>query len=86
MLVDSPDEGWVEDAWLGHSLRLGDALLWPTQGCVRCTRVTREQSGLESDRDVFRTMARHHGGRFGAWCDVLVPGVVALGQEAMVGS
>ena len=41
----------------------GTQLLSPTQGCVRCTRVTREQPGLDADREVFRTLARHHGGR-----------------------
>jgi uncharacterized protein YcbX len=84
VLVDSPDDGWVEDAWLGESLRVGNAVLSPTQGCVRCTMVTREQPGLDADREVFRTLARHHGALFGAWCDVLVPGVVAVGQEATV--
>ena len=94
-----PESRYVDAAALlvltTASLRAGQALhptgTWEPRRfrpdvLVDSPDVTREQSGLEPDRDVFRTLARHHGGRFGAWCDVLVPGVVALGQEAMVGS
>jgi len=42
--------------------------------------VTRAQPGLDEDRDIFRTLARHHGGLFGLWCDVVTPGLVAAGD------
>jgi uncharacterized protein YcbX len=80
VLVAADGDGWVEDAWIGKHLRTGSALLAPTEGCVRCTMVTREQPGLPADRDVFRTLARHHGARFGVWCDVAASGSVAVGD------
>jgi len=46
--------------------------------------VSREQPGIESDRDVFRVLARHHGARLGVWCDVAAPGAVALGDNVSV--
>ncbi|HET6168071.1 MAG TPA: hypothetical protein VFE07_14665, partial [Marmoricola sp.] len=61
---------------------IGTATLVPLQACVRCTMVTRRQPGLEEDRDVFRTLARNHGGLFGVWCSVLAPGPIALGDKA----
>jgi uncharacterized protein YcbX len=86
LLVDVEDDGWVEDAWLGRALRVGSAVLTPLVGCIRCTMVTREQPGLEADPDVFRTLARQHGARFGVWCDVATPGRVAAGHEVSVGA
>jgi uncharacterized protein len=84
LLLDTPGEGWPEDRWIGGWLHVGTAALAPTEGCIRCTMVTREQPGIEADRDVFRVLARHHGARFGVWCDVAVPGAVALGDKVGV--
>jgi uncharacterized protein YcbX len=81
ILVDLDDEGWVEDGWVGQTLRLGSVELVPTQPCVRCTMVTRAQPGLDADTDVFRTLARHHRGHLGVWCDVTVPGSVSVGDR-----
>ncbi|WP_164477857.1 MOSC domain-containing protein [Nocardioides pantholopis] len=82
VLVDLDGEGWLEDAWVGHALRLGGVGVLPTQQCVRCTMVTRAQPGLDADVEVFRTLARHHGGRLGVWAGVSEPGSVAVGDRA----
>lgn len=84
LLVDASGEGWLEDGWIGEELRVGSAALAPTQGCVRCTMVTREQPGISADREVFRVLARHHGATFGVWCDVTTPGTVTVGDAASV--
>jgi uncharacterized protein YcbX len=84
VLVDVAGDGWVEDAWLGHAVHAGSAVLSPAEGCIRCTMVTREQPGIDADRDVFRTLARHHGARFGVWCDVATPGALAHGDDVSV--
>jgi uncharacterized protein YcbX len=80
VLVDADEQGWVEDAWIGQRLTVGSATLGPTEGCIRCTMVTRPQPGLEADVEVFRTLARHHGARFGVWCDVEQAGPVSVGD------
>jgi uncharacterized protein YcbX len=82
ILVDLEGEGWAEDAWVGQQIRIGAVTLTPTQPCVRCTMVTRSQPGLEADVEIFRTLARHHGGLFGVWCDVVTAGGVSLGDRA----
>jgi uncharacterized protein YcbX len=82
VLVDLDGQGWIEDEWVGQSLRMGEARLIPTQPCIRCTMVTRAQPGLDADADVFRTLARHHRGQFGVWSDVLAPGTVSVGDRA----
>ena len=44
-LIDVDGEGWLEDDWVGQSLRIGAVTLVPAQPCVRCTMVTRAQPG-----------------------------------------
>lgn len=85
LLLDVDGEGWLEDAWCGHStLRIGTAELRPQQPCVRCTMVTRPQPDLAEDRDIFRTLARNHGGCFGVWTAVTRGGTVRVGDDVAV--
>lgn len=84
LLLEVDGDGWVEDAWVERPLQVGAATLVPVQGCVRCTMVTRAQPGLEHDVEIFRTLARQHGGLFGVWCDVVTPGRVRVGDPAVV--
>jgi uncharacterized protein YcbX len=87
LLVDVPvrdDEGFLEDAWCGGTLTLGDVVVAPEEPCSRCTMVTRPQPGLPDDRDVFRTLARHHRGAFGVWARVTAPGTVRVGDRVDV--
>src|SRR5215468_8155571 len=75
--------GWKTNGPAGPC-RSGPVVLVPLDPCVRCTTVTRAQPGLEADVDVFRTLARHHRGLFGVWCDVLTGGTLSVGEEAIV--
>ena len=84
VFVDVDDDGWVEDAWCGRVVRIGEVELLPRQGCVRCTMVTRPQPGLERDLDIYRTVARHHGGTFGVWATVQTPGTISVGDAVEV--
>ena len=85
LVVDLPGEGWVEDTWYERStVRIGAVELRPQEACKRCTMVTRPQPDLGEDRDIFRTLARHHGGRFGAWTAVTTGGTVQVGDEVRI--
>jgi uncharacterized protein YcbX len=85
LLLDAEAGGWVEDAWCGTSvLHIGAVRLSPQELCVRCTMITRPQPDLGEDRDLFRTLARHHGARFGAWTAVAGTGTVAVGAHVDV--
>ncbi len=84
LVVDVEGDGWVEDGWIGQPLEVGTAVLLPLEPCIRCTMVTRPQPGLDADVEVFRTLARHHRGLFGVWCDVVRPGHLAVGDRLAV--
>jgi uncharacterized protein YcbX len=82
VLIDLEGDGWVEDSWVGRQIQIGAVTLIPTEPCIRCTMVTRSQPGLDADIEIFRTLARHHGGLFGVWCEVVTPGSLAIGDRA----
>jgi len=85
ILVDvDEDDGLVEDGWCGRVVRIGDVELVPRQPCVRCTMVTRPQPDLERDLEIYRTIARHHGGTLGVWSTVQRPGTVQVGDAVEV--
>jgi hypothetical protein len=84
VVVHVEDDGWVEDAWCGRTVRVGTAALQPAVPCVRCTMVTRPQPGLDRDLEVFKVLARAHGATFGVWAAVRTPGVVRVGDEVTV--
>jgi uncharacterized protein YcbX len=46
--------------------------------------VTRPQPDIDEDRDIFRTLARHHHAHFGAWTAVASGGTVQVGDEVRV--
>jgi hypothetical protein len=85
LVVDVANDGWVEDTWCGRAtVRIGAVELCPQEPCMRCTMVTRPQPGVDGDRDIFRTLARNHGGHFGAWTAVTTGGTVRVGDEVCV--
>jgi hypothetical protein len=82
LVVSVDGDGWAEDAWCGRAtVRIGAVALQPQEPCIRCTMVTRPQPGVDEDRDIFRTLARNHGGRFGTWTAVAAGGTVRTGDE-----
>ena len=83
-LVEVAGDGWVEDAWCGRTICVGSAVVVAQQPCVRCTMVTRPQEGLVRDLDVYRTLARHHGGTLGVWTLVQAAGSVGVGDTVTV--
>jgi uncharacterized protein YcbX len=84
IVVDLEGEGWIEDEWCGRTVQVGNAAVQPAVPCERCTLVTRPQSGLDRDLDIFKTLAREHGKTFGVWSIVQTPGLVRVGDEVQV--
>lgn len=80
ILVESDDEGFVEDAWVGSDVVVGGAVLQPFMPTIRCTMTTRAQLDLPRDIDIAKTLNREHGGSLGVYCTVVEPGPVATGD------
>ncbi|MCP9884618.1 MOSC domain-containing protein [Synechococcus sp. ATX 2A4] len=75
------DEGFVEEAWLGHRLRIGQrTVLQVDTACPRCVITTLAQCGLPEDIEILRATARHNKVIAGIRLSVLTPGPVAVGD------
>jgi uncharacterized protein len=84
-LLVEPDEsaeelGFREDAWVGHTATVGDALFAIHQLCDRCVMVTRPLGELPADKMVLRTLHRHHNSNFGVKAHVTNNGQISVGD------
>jgi uncharacterized protein YcbX len=72
---------FVENAWIDHTLALGDAVrLRITGPCPRCVMTTLAQGDLPRDSGILRTAARHNGVNVGVYASVLQGGTVHRGD------
>lgn len=79
--TDPAEEDFPEDAWLGRTLAIGDAVRLAVTGpCPRCVMTTLAQGDLPADTGILRTAARHHGGHVGVYASVLQGGTVRRGD------
>jgi len=93
MLIDVDDEGFVENGWVGRTVRVGPVRLSVFGPTPRCVMTTLAQPGLPADREVLKTLARHNReeyagiGRFaclGVYANVDRVGTVAVGDAVEV--
>jgi uncharacterized protein len=78
----SSEEGFLEDAWIGHSLAIGDSVrLSITGSCPRCVMTTLRQSDLPRDAGILRTAAQHNRANIGVYASVLQGGKVCRGDS-----
>ena len=79
VLLDVEGDGFVEQDWVGRSLRIGDVEVAVAAPTPRCVMVTLSQQDLSEDAQLLRTLAKHNR------LDVLGTGLYAcLGVYASV--
>lgn len=75
-------DGDGEDAFVGTSVRVGEALVDITQQIARCVMVTRPQpGGIDLDREVLRRIHRDRAGLLAVGGTVTRPGSTRPGDE-----
>lgn len=82
-VIVETDEPFVEAAWVGGVLEIGDAgprlrLISPTE---RCAVTTFDPDTLERDNRVLAGLARDRDNFFGVYAAVARPGWIAVGDE-----
>jgi uncharacterized protein YcbX len=81
LALDSPPGGFVEQAWMGKTLLLGESVrLRVTASTSRCVMTTLRQPSLAADAEVLRAAARHAGGNVGAYAIAVEGGTVRCGD------
>ena len=72
---------FLEDAWIGQTLAIGDQVRLSVTGpCPRCVMTTLAQGGLPGDPEILRTAARHHKAHVGIYAAVARGGTVRRGD------
>jgi uncharacterized protein YcbX len=71
------EEDFVENAWIGRTLEIGDAVrLRITGPCPRCVMTTLAQGDLPKDPGILRTAAQHNRANIGVYASVVQGGAV----------
>ena len=86
-IIEVPDgtAGFVEDAWVGRTIAIGDEVrLMVTHPCPRCVMTTLPQSELPKDPNVLRTAVQHNQGNVGVNASVSRGGRVRRGDAVGV--
>jgi uncharacterized protein len=77
----SGDRDFVENAWIGHLLAIGDAVRLSITGpCPRCVMTTLPQGDLPRDTGILRTAAQHNRASVGVYASVVQGGKVRRGD------
>ena len=78
----SGEKGFTENAWVGHTLVIGDAVRLNVTGpCPRCVMTTLPQGDLPRDPGILRTAAQHNQVNVGVYASVLRGGTVRRGDH-----
>lgn len=73
---------FVENAWIGRILAIGDAVRLSITGpCPRCVMTTLSQGDLPRDAGILRTAAQHNHANVGVYASVLQGGAVRRGDS-----
>ena len=87
LLIADDGPAFAEDAWIGHRLAIGTAVLEVTGPMLRCAMPLRPQPGLEREPGLFAAMSELHEAfpnHLGLMANVVTPGAVRLGDAVVV--
>lgn len=77
--------GFVEDAWAGGTLTVGDSVrIVEMRPALRCIMTTLPQAGLPRDPSILKTAAKHHQTNVGVFASIAAPGAVRVGDPVYI--
>ena len=81
----SGEKGFAENAWVGHTLAIGDEVRLSITGpCARCVMTTLAQGDLARDPGILRTAAQHNHVNVGVYAAVVRGGTIRRGDPVGV--
>jgi uncharacterized protein len=82
IFLDSLEEGFVENSWIGRTLAIGpEVRLLITQKTGRCVMTTLPQGNLPKDLGILRCAAQHNDGHVGVYASVVSGGTISSGDS-----
>lgn len=83
-LQTSVERGFLEKAWIGKPLRIGQTAVIATEETKRCGMTLIAQPGLAETPEILRSILRHNRRNFGIYCTIDTPGVISIGDPAYI--
>ena len=85
MQLASGEKGFAENAWVGHTLAIGDAVSLSITGpCARCVMTTLAQGDLPRDPGILRTAAQYNQVNVGVYAAVVRGGTIRRGDPVRI--
>lgn len=85
--TSSGERNFVEDAWIGQVLAIGNSVRLSVNGpCPRCVMTTLPQGDLPKDTGILRAAAQHNKANVGIYTSVLEGGTVRRGDSVRLES
>ena len=86
ILVATPEDvqGFVEQSWIGKTVRIGEVQLAITGSTGRCVMTTLAQGDLPKDNGILRTAVQQNEGNVGVYAQVVQGGTVKRGDRVQV--
>jgi uncharacterized protein YcbX len=82
----SDEKSFVEKAWIGHTICIGDQVRLNISGpCPRCVMTTLPQGDLPRDPGILRAAAQHNKVNVGVYAAVLRGGPIRRGDAVRIG-
>ena len=78
------DEGFVEEAWVGKTVALGDVPALVRKRTERCVMTTRAQPGLDRDLQIYRSLVKSNHANLGIYLVPQAGGTIAVGDIVKV--
>lgn len=82
IIIQTDEQGFVENGWIGKTLQIGDVMFEITGPCPRCVMTTVAQYDLPKDSGILRAAVQHNEGGVGVYAKVLNTDVVRRGDVA----
>lgn len=79
--LNGKEPGFVEDAWIGRTVALGDVRVRIDGHCPRCIMITLSQGDLPKDPAILRAAVQGNRGNVGVYGTVVQVGHVRTGDE-----
>ncbi len=80
--VASPEKGFVENAWVGRTIAIGNEARFNVTGpCPRCVMTTWAQGDLPKDPGILRAAAQHNQANVGIYAGIIRGGTIRRGDS-----
>jgi len=87
IIIDTGTQGFAENAWIGHTIQIGDEVRLEVTGpCPRCVMTTLPQSDLPRDIGILKTAVQQNEAHVGVYANVVRNGTIKQGDKVTIES